>query len=342
MEPFLAALIIIPMIALARHFAHSQNDSTNRAWEALAERVDGSFTPGTVSWVNSETPEVTARIDGIDLVLDSIARGGGKSRRWYTRLRARAARAGDKELKVYERGLLTGFGRALGLQDVPLGDTSFDEDYVVKAGEPDFARVWVNRRVRERIRRAVGFRFVLARGQVTAELDGVENHVDLLEAGMKAAAAFADGRHDVLARFRKLERELGGSLRKRGKHWAQLAPTVDGTTLEISHHGDVVVVTAPVVGSKIEPFSLRRHVGTEDADFIEDYRLARGQADEVRASFGEAARGLLIASDAARVDVADDEVRVQATGRCPSTRRLLAAVRLASMLASGAQRAAYR
>ena len=63
---------------------------------------------------------------------------------------------------------------------------------------------------------------------MTSERSGYEDEAAALVRAAKAAAAFADGKHQVVRSFRKVAKQLGGKAKKLTKGWASLEADVDG------------------------------------------------------------------------------------------------------------------
>lgn len=325
----------------------------NAVFAAAAEALEGDFEPGVFAWLGNDEPKITAKVGRAVVEIDIRVQGSGKNKRVYTRVRCRATAPREVAMRVYREGLFSGLARAVGFQDVPVGDPDFDQAYMVKASDEMFASAWLNRTVRDRIGGAPEYGFELKRGWVTAEKHGYEDEAQDLVQAAKAAAAFADGKHQVVRSFRKVAKQLGGKAKKLKKGWASLEAEVDGVPITASHeeHGRAhfTVVTASAVGAKLTPFVLTndRHEFSatlpkaEIPDLPDGYASWTHEPERAAKALDEAIKARIDDLQPIKVRVDEERVKVFLVGIDPPSREMIAAARLASMLAVG-QGAAYR
>jgi len=74
------------------------------------------------------------------VTLDTYTVSTGKSSTTYTRMRAPFVNRDGLYFKVYRSGVLTGIGKALGMQDITVGNPIFDEAFVVKGNNEERIR----------------------------------------------------------------------------------------------------------------------------------------------------------------------------------------------------------
>jgi hypothetical protein len=99
-------------------------------WRQLAAEAGGSFVDG--GWFSSN--QVRARHGDWEIVLDSVM----QHKVVYTRLRAPFFNRDGFRFRIYRKSIFTGVGKMLGLvQDVEVGDPSFDDEFVVQGNHPD-------------------------------------------------------------------------------------------------------------------------------------------------------------------------------------------------------------
>ena len=266
MAGFVAVVVGIGLLAffLVRYVTNSVrrlNVRIDRCWEALADAYEGEYARQDLGWFQGVSRDLYLNVDGIRVHADIFTRRVGDNTYRYTRLRANATAASDMTLKVYTENVFSGLARALGFQDIPVGDEEFDDTYIVKSNDPVFAKCWLNRTVRDLIYDS-NYSFQLKSGRVTAERMGIETDVESFETGVLALAAFADAKHRVLKVFKKVAKKLGGTATKNRERWATLKADVDGMPVTIdtmdngkSHYN---VTTAGAVGAKLEPLVLTR------------------------------------------------------------------------------------
>jgi hypothetical protein len=96
------------------------------AAEIGADWVDGGFWKGT---------KVVAHVKEWDVTLDTYAVSTGHTHVVYTRMRAPYVNPGGFRFRIYRRGPFTGLGKKLGMQDIEIGFSEFDEEFVVKSND---------------------------------------------------------------------------------------------------------------------------------------------------------------------------------------------------------------
>lgn len=69
------------------------------------------------------------------MTLDTYSVSTGKSSTTYTRMRAPYVNADNFQFKIYPENFLSPLGRVLGMQDILIGDPSFDEHFVIQGND---------------------------------------------------------------------------------------------------------------------------------------------------------------------------------------------------------------
>jgi hypothetical protein len=88
-----------------------------------AEFVEGGLLKGS---------KVRARVDAWVVTLDAIDRGEGD---FYTRMRAPFVNLDGFQFRIYRKGLLSGLGKWLGMQDIEVDEPEFDEAFVIQGND---------------------------------------------------------------------------------------------------------------------------------------------------------------------------------------------------------------
>ncbi len=119
--------------------------SRRDVWRQLAGEVDGTFHEGGLF-----SPfAVQARTGDWIITLDTFTSGDGKTNQTFTRIRAPYFNPEGFRFEIYRAGLLSGFGKAMGLQDIDVGHPRFDRDFVIKGDAPRrVRRLFNNRKIR--------------------------------------------------------------------------------------------------------------------------------------------------------------------------------------------------
>lgn len=184
------------------------------AWSGAARMVSGSYTPAAGPWYRRAPRRIEATLDRIDVVADSYVVSNGKSATTYTRLTASVPNSHDVVLSVYREGLFTSVGKALGAQDVVVGDPAFDELFVVKANVDGVARAWLHGSVCAALRACPDFRYQLENGTLRATCVGLVDDGDLLARAVRVVAKLAARGAELEDEWARAASRVGGMMRR--------------------------------------------------------------------------------------------------------------------------------
>lgn len=124
--------------------------SKDEVWRELCTQIEGDYVDGGF-WKGSK---VRVHYKQWTITLDTYTVSTGKSHVTYTRMRAPYVNADNFRFTIYRKGLFTGLGTFLGMQDIECGDPWFDDEFVIKSGSPKkIADFFANLRVKELIRK---------------------------------------------------------------------------------------------------------------------------------------------------------------------------------------------
>jgi hypothetical protein len=104
--------------------------SQSEIWGQHAEQVKGRFDGS--GWGNKV---VVVQTGNWTLLLDTFTYMNGKSSTVFTRMRAPYVNADNFRFKIYREGFFSPLGRALGMQDIAIGDPEFDRQFVVQGND---------------------------------------------------------------------------------------------------------------------------------------------------------------------------------------------------------------
>lgn len=102
--------------------------SREEVWRQLAAEIGGQYVQGGF-W---KTDKVQARVRQWTVTLDTFTESVGEMHSVYTRLRAPYVNRDGFRFRIYREGFFSGLGRALGMQDIKIGDATFDRDFVLQ------------------------------------------------------------------------------------------------------------------------------------------------------------------------------------------------------------------
>jgi hypothetical protein len=142
------------MGALRKVFGPSRKEIWSQLSSEIGARyVDGGFWKGD---------KVQADHDEWIVTLDTYAVSTGKATIVFTRMRAPYVNPGGFQFTVYRKGMFSGIGKMLGMQDIEIGDESFDRDFIVKGNDETRVRELLsNQKIRELIAVQPDIRFTV-------------------------------------------------------------------------------------------------------------------------------------------------------------------------------------
>ncbi|MCM8536943.1 MAG: hypothetical protein NE334_13480 [Lentisphaeraceae bacterium] len=99
----------------------------NKSWEKLAEDIGGEYLQGGIF----ASDKITYAHVNWKLVLDTYSEGqyGGV----HYRIRAPYIHTQEFTFHIYREGFMSQIGKVFGMQDILIGDVSFDEAFIIKS-----------------------------------------------------------------------------------------------------------------------------------------------------------------------------------------------------------------
>lgn len=196
-------------------------DHARRIWKLVAERLDARVEESSGLLSAGPGIRIVAPLQGASVTVEAERETPGRQRAplLLTRVRADVVGTCGLRLEVVAEGLMESLGKALGGQDVVIGDEPFDDRYVIKASNEDLARAWLTESIRRGIEGCDSYVFSIADGEVLATRVGLEEDAKRLEAVIRQVAALSRGGRAQLLAVRTMAAEVGGLLSVRGDCW---------------------------------------------------------------------------------------------------------------------------
>jgi hypothetical protein len=185
-----------------------------RAWERAAETLCGRYAvigPSKIRMIHAE-------VDGVGLTIDyyttTTTRPNGQGGTdtdtdYHTRVRVPVDEPGFT-LQFGNQGLLAKIGKALGAQDIEIGDPEFDDAVVVKSNRPRYARAWLAGLARAPVKHLASS-FRVHEQMAFGELDELVCETDQLVRLARLTATFARGGAELRERWRAAAQTLGAN-----------------------------------------------------------------------------------------------------------------------------------
>jgi hypothetical protein len=171
---FLGALVIggIIWVVVARQKQAS-------AWSQFANEVGAEFTQSGFF----RASKVLARVKESTVTLDTYSVPSGDSSTVYTRMRAPLKNKDGFQFTIFRIGLFSKLDRALGAQDIAIGDAEFDRDFVIRGNNETRVRaLFASLRIRQMIQAQRSIRLGVKDSELRFEVQGVIKDVERLKA----------------------------------------------------------------------------------------------------------------------------------------------------------------
>ena len=102
--------------------------SKDEVWRQLCQEIGATFVEGK-GWKGNK---VQAVVGPWTITLDTYTVSTGKSSVTYTRMRAPYFNTEGFRFTIYRKGVFSGLGKMLGMQDIEVGDPEFDEAFIIQ------------------------------------------------------------------------------------------------------------------------------------------------------------------------------------------------------------------
>jgi hypothetical protein len=122
--------------------------SRKEVWQQLSREMGARFVEG--GFAKADKVQVTH--GEWTVTLDTYAVHTGKTTIVFTRMRAPYVNPDGFRFRVHRRGFFSDIGKALGMQDVEVGQPAFDEDFIIKGtDEGKLRQLFANPKIRDLI-----------------------------------------------------------------------------------------------------------------------------------------------------------------------------------------------
>jgi hypothetical protein len=120
--------------------------SKKEVWEQLSKEIRGDYIEGGF-WTGGK---VQAHVDNWIVLFDTYTVSTGKSSVTYTRIRAPFKNLESLYFKIYRKGFFSDLGKLLGMQDIRVGYSEFDENFIIKGdNEERITQIFSNEKIRK-------------------------------------------------------------------------------------------------------------------------------------------------------------------------------------------------
>jgi hypothetical protein len=187
---FLILALVFGLILLIAGISYFVAQGRRRAWQDLAERIGATCEPGSF-WFGR--PQVSGTYQQHRFKLDSFVRRVGKNTTTYTRLVVDLNTQTQLNMSIQQEGFFSKIGKALGVQDLQLGDEEIDRRFIIQ-GQPEseVRKVISSLGMRQRLLEAPELHITIKDGIIRHEKRGFETDPNTLIALMDVLCALAN------------------------------------------------------------------------------------------------------------------------------------------------------
>jgi hypothetical protein len=110
--------------------------SKEEMWDQLSREIGGEFRAGGFF---AESKVVLTHRQW-QITLDTYVVSSGKSHITYTRIRAPFVNPDGFRFTIYRKSIFSGIAKLLGTQDIEIGDSYFDDEFIIQSSSEDLVR----------------------------------------------------------------------------------------------------------------------------------------------------------------------------------------------------------
>ncbi len=110
--------------------------SKEEIWSQLSQEIGAAYQPG--GFFTGGKVVLTHR--QWQITLDTYTVSTGKSSTKYTRMRAPYVNPDGFRFNIYRENVFSRLGKLLGLEDIEIGDSFFDEEFIIQGTSEDLVR----------------------------------------------------------------------------------------------------------------------------------------------------------------------------------------------------------
>lgn len=148
------------------------------AWRQFADELGAGFVEGGLFG----SSKVQAHFKNWAITLDTFSVSSGDSSDTYTRMRAPLLNTDGFQFTIFRMGFISKLDKALGAQDIDIGDPEFDRDFVIQGNNESKVRaLFANQNIRRLIQAQRSIRAGVRGSELLLEIHGVVRDVERLK-----------------------------------------------------------------------------------------------------------------------------------------------------------------
>jgi len=108
--------------------------SKEEMWSQLSREIGAEYQPG--GFFKGQDRVILTHREW-EITLDTFTVSTGKSSTTYTRIRAPFVNPDGFRFNIYRKGVFSGIAKLLGTQDLEIGDSYFDDEFIIQSSSQD-------------------------------------------------------------------------------------------------------------------------------------------------------------------------------------------------------------
>jgi hypothetical protein len=144
-------LVIVPIIAVILIFGQRQSKRINQAWREAGRTLGLTFASGG----KLGNRKLYGRVEDYNVDVHTFTRSSGHGSQTSTHYSVKYPRL-DVDILLKSAGVFAGIQKTFGMQDIEIGESSFDEEVIVQGDAAEDVRRFLTPLRRNRIQRALG------------------------------------------------------------------------------------------------------------------------------------------------------------------------------------------
>lgn len=169
-------------------FRHKKKVLEN--WKSAAESLGLSFQDGGLM----QPSRIKGAINGHDVLVKTATRGSGKNSKTVTEYNVRYRKSIKFNFSLTKQHFLHSFGKMFGMQDIEVGDKSFDDSVIVKGADEAQIRDFLTAPRRKHIKLALSSfkEITISHTGVEVVTYGMESSIDKLKSTVNSLCAMSE------------------------------------------------------------------------------------------------------------------------------------------------------
>ncbi|HEY9153272.1 MAG TPA: hypothetical protein VIN60_10335 [Anaerolineales bacterium] len=170
--------VIIILVILVIVVSQMRRQQLDTAWRQFASEIGAEFIEGGLF----RSSKVQAQFKNWMIVLDTYSVSSGDSSETYTRIKTSIQDKDGFWFTIFRTGLVAKLDKALGAQDIEIGDAEFDGAFTVRSNNESKVRaLFSNLKIRQMIQMQKSITIAIRKNELRLETRGVIKDVERLK-----------------------------------------------------------------------------------------------------------------------------------------------------------------